>query len=293
MKITHLLFCALGTFVLAPRADAQVLYGAIASNSPGELFILNPATGATVQDIGPLNDSLGVNYGITGLAFNPVTGVLYGSTANGSSYGAATKKQLVTINPATARVTVIGPFTAAASGTMTDLAFTAAGQLYGINSNGGANLNSINILTGAATQVGIAGPTFTAGGGLAISLAGVFSGTPTQTQYGTYDPTTGVYTNIGTPALPAGGGAYAALAFDSLGTLFGLNSGPGSPPATHLVTIDPATATVTDIGASVPALDAIAFGPAAVPEPGTMALLFGPVAVGLVRAVRRRKAMTT
>ena len=29
-----------------------------------------------ISDIGPLNDGVGVNYPVTGLAFNPVTGVL-------------------------------------------------------------------------------------------------------------------------------------------------------------------------------------------------------------------------
>ena len=58
--------------------------------------------------------------------------------------------------------------------------------------------------------------------------------------------------------------------------------------ATHLTTIDPATGAVTDIGASIAAIDAIAFQPSPIPEPGTLALLAGPFAFGLLRTMRRR-----
>jgi hypothetical protein len=59
--------------------------------------------------------------------------------------------------------------------------------------------------------------------------------------------------------------------------------GPGSPPPTHIVTINTATGAVTDIGASVNSLDAIAFKP--VPEPATLALF----AVGLAAIVAARR----
>ena len=263
---------ALAAVVLAGPAPAQVLYGATASGGPGELFVLNSATGGVVQDIGPLNDALGANYPITGLAVQPATGVLYGSVANSNP---ATRARLVTIDPLTARVTPIGPFNTGVTNaqgvpaTMADLAFTPAGQLYGVASLNRPDLYAIDLLTGQATLVGSSGvDVSTSGGGLAVSPAGVFYGTPTASRFGTYDPATGTYTNIGQPTFPAGGGAYGALAFDGT-TLYGLNgAGPGTPPATHLVTIDPATGAVTDIGPSVGGLDAIAFAPAAVPEPG-------------------------
>lgn len=261
------------------RADAQVLYAARGAGQTGELYTLNPTTGAMIQDVGPLNDVGATNYGMTGIAFSPASGTLFGSTAGNI---AATAGNLVTINPANAQVTVVGPFNIGAGVTMTDLAFGPSGQLYGISSVGGANLYTIDVLTGQATQVGPAGPTFTSGGGLAISSAGIFNGTPTTTQYGTYDPTTGVYTNITNPAKPAGGGGYGALAFSGAGVLYGMNlrEGAASGHLTHLVTIDGPTGTVTDVGASVPAIDAIAFSPTPVPEPGTFALVATAV-VGL------------
>ena len=154
---------------------------------------------------------------------------------------------------------------------MADIAFDSAGILYGVGSIGGPNLYTINTSTGQATVVGSTGLTSTTGGGLAISSAGVFYGTPTSTRYGTYDSVTGAYTNIANPAKPAGGGGYSALDFNG-STLYGLNTGPtpvgGTTPPTHIVTIDPSTGTVTDFGASLDSLDAIAFQP---PAPGSQA----------------------
>jgi hypothetical protein len=82
MKIIHAILCALATLLLAVQADAQTLYASSAAGGPGALYIINPANGALVVNVGPLNDAFGVNYPITGLAFNPGSGVLYGSTGN-------------------------------------------------------------------------------------------------------------------------------------------------------------------------------------------------------------------
>jgi hypothetical protein len=256
MKTKYILLSLLGIITAISRADAQTLYGAT-SGGHGELYTLDPSTGGIVRDIGPLNDSGAVNYSVTGLAFNPLTGVLYGST------GGVSGTKLLTINPANGSVTVVGSFNAG-SATMTDLAFDASGNLYGISSSGGANLFTINVSTAAATKVGGSGVAFTEGGGLAISSAGIFYSAPIPGEYGTYDPGTGAYTHITAPANPAGAsGSYVALAFNG-SILYGddLVAGSGGG-VTHLVTIDPATGTVTDIGPSVTHLDAIAFQPAA------------------------------
>ena len=150
-----------------------------------------------ITDIGPLHDALNVNYPITGLAFHPITGVLYGSTGNAGT----TDALLVTINPLSALVTVISSFNAGpvnSSGTpatMSDIAFDSTGNLYGIASVGGPNLYSINVDTAQATLIGANGvSTSTTGGGLAISPGGVFYGTPTASRFGTYNSGTGAYT---------------------------------------------------------------------------------------------------
>lgn len=264
--------------------EAATLYGATAAGAPGELYTIDPTTGAMVAHIGPLNDAQSVNYPITGLAFNPLTGVLFGSTGNAGAVDA----MLVTINPATALVTPIGIFNAGPTNsggspaTMADLAFDSAGNLYGVGSIGGPQLYSINILTGQATVIGGTGLTSTSGGGLAISSGSIFYGTPTASRFGTYNSGTGAYLNIANPAKPAGGGAYGALDFDG-NTLYGLNVGPGSPPPTALVTISPA-GVVTSIGLSINSLDAIAFQ---VPEPGSIALLVLAGSMAFIRRLRK------
>jgi hypothetical protein len=281
MMFLRSLMIALSAFVLfVPQVDAATLYGATASGSPGNLYKLDLSTGAALENVGPLNDALGTNYPITGMAFHPVTRVLYGSTGNNP---ADTAGLFVRIDPATALVTVIGPFNTGVTNsggtpsTMADLAFDASGNLYGVSSIGGPQLYSIAINTGQATVIGNSGLTSTTGGGLAISSGGVAYGTPTASRYGTYDLGAGTYTNITNPTKPGGGGAYAALEFDpTTGVLYGLNSAPGSPPPTFLATIDPPTGTVTSVGGSVQALDAIAI----IPEPGTFALLLVSLVVG-------------
>jgi hypothetical protein len=140
---------------------------------------------------------------------------------------------------------------------------------------------------GQASLIGGTGLTSTSGGGLAISSTGTFYGTPTSSRFGTYNSGTGTFTLIANPAKPAGG-AYGALSFDGNGRLYGLNVGAGSPPPTHLVTINTTTGAVTDLGASVGSLDAIAF---AVPEPATASLL-GAMA-GMADAQTSERAMTT
>src|SRR3954464_8977662 len=96
----------LGLILVLPGvATAANLYASTAAGAAGELYIISTANGSPGQDIGPLNDALSVNYPITGMAFSPSTGVLYGSTGNAG----AVDGLLVKINPATAAVTVVGP----------------------------------------------------------------------------------------------------------------------------------------------------------------------------------------
>lgn len=276
---------ATAMFAVCASSEAATLYASTSAGGPGQLYTIDPASGAVIQNVGPLVDSFNVNYPITGLAFNPINGLLYGSTGN-SVPGTAAK--LVLINPLTAQVTVIGSFNAGNAGnpaTMADLAFDSAGNLYGIGSVGGPQLYSINPFTGQATVIGGTGLTSTTGGGLAISPAGGFFGTPTSTRFGTYNPITGAYANIANPTKPVGG-AYAALDFSG-NTLYGLDLGPGPDLFTHLVTIDPATGAVTDIGGSVGSLDAIAF--ATVPEPNSASLILGFLGLAGMLKLRVRK----
>src|SRR4026207_1306943 len=126
------LWTLLALVLVIPRIALADLYASTAAGAAGELYIISTANGSQVQDIGPLNDAVGSNYPINGMAFHPSTGVLYGSTGNAGAVDAT----LVTINPATARVTVVGPFntgifnTSGTPATMADTGFDSAGHLY-------------------------------------------------------------------------------------------------------------------------------------------------------------------
>ena len=125
-------------FAISQSAVGADLYASTAGSGQGELLILDPATGGLITDVGPLNDSTARNFGMTGLAFDPVSGVLYGSSASGNP-DQTTRNQLVTINPATGLVTPIGDFGISAS--MSDIAFDPITHvLYGIGTVGGASL---------------------------------------------------------------------------------------------------------------------------------------------------------
>ena len=246
---------------VAARSNAADLYAASGAGSSGELYILNPATGATITDVGPLNDSTSRNFGMTGLAFDPVSGVLYGSSANANA-DASTRGQLVRINPATGLVTPIGSFGLAAGGTMTDIAFDPVTHvLYGLPSNGGASLFTIDPATGLSTLVGDSGFTATNGGGIAVNSSSTIYSSPLPANFGTYDKTTAPTPTSRPQLCPTA--AATALKFNG-DVLYGLevrNTTTGLPP--HLVTIDTTTGAVTDVGTTTADfLDGIAFKPA-------------------------------
>jgi hypothetical protein len=278
--------------------DAGTLYGATAVGNSGELYILDSSNGSVIKDIGPLHDAEGRLYPMTGLAFDPITHVLYGSTADATTANLDTASRLVTINPNTAEVIVIGEFNIGNSGipaTMTDLAFAREGYLLGINSNGPPDVYFIDVNTGGTSET--LGNTVlrfpsTEGGG--IALRGDTYLAPTANEFGVvrlvqhcalgYCWQVPTYISISNPDKPAGGGNYGALDFDG-DVLYGLNVGPGSPSHTHLVTIGGGGA-VTDLGPSVDWLEAIAF----IPEPSTgLLMVVGLTALAGCRVIRRRQ----
>jgi IPTL-CTERM motif len=239
------------------------------NGAPGQLFIVSQANGAASL-IGPIRE--GVNpISITGLAFQPGTGVLYAVSGGGGT----DPRSLFTINTANGAATRIG-----AAGVLqaSDINFGPGGVLFawqqGIN-----QLATVNLATGVPTPLGASGIAGTTGGGLAINAVGTAFLSATGAN-GTLD-TVNTATGAGTTGPALTGAPFTAamnsMAFNNGGVLFAVNSDTGGPANTTLVTINTTTGAVTNIGALPLNIDGLAFGPAvptnAVPTLGTWALI--------------------
>ena len=261
--------------------EAQVLYGADGEGGNlANLYVLNPATGAIVSTIGP------IGFSVTGLAFQPSTGVLYGTT--GAAVGTPS---LIRINTTTGAGTLIGPN---GTGPVADITFRADGTLFGWT-QASFDLVTVNLVTGTATVVGDAGIS-TNGSGIAFSPAGIlfFAGSNSNGALRTINPATGAPTTVVTLNGGPSPSPVNALAFNGDGVLYGSVRGSGFPTFTagFLVTINTTTGLVTNLGTTVPRLDAIAFRPAPpapVPALSQWAMIaLGVLVVGSFLLLRRR-----
>jgi outer membrane autotransporter protein len=249
-KVVIILVVCLGIAIRQELAARDILFGAIGGGTLSDLYILNPANGAATS-LGP------TGFSISGLRFDPTTGVLYGSTANiGASRGS-----LITLNPNTGTGTLVGSF-GVPNHTMADIAFTRNGRLYGWAEPSLDDLHIINKATGAATDVGNAGLS-TFGSGLAANSADVlyFTGNGPNGALRIVDKNTGLTTIVATMSgAPLPNGSVNALAFDSRDVLYAINGGDNGPnsPA-HLVLINTTTGAVTDLGPTLRGMDALAF----------------------------------
>ena len=287
VKRAILILLALSAFDPASQA-AETLYVATGSKgAAGVLYTVNPNTAAFTQ-VAPILVG-GSPIGMTGLAFNPLNGVLYGVTGLESPNFV---RNLVTINPATGAATVVGVILDPDFGSslgLTDLSFRSDGTLFGISPS---EMYTINLSNAALTTIGPTGENVP-GGGLAFSPSGaLFSAGKATGTLDTLNTSTGART-VG-PTLtnsPHAGdlGAMTALAFNSAGTLFGSDSDRAQNGATtvavDLVTINTATGVVTNVGVLPNDIDAIAFSP--VPEPSSLALV--AIGAGIVGYLRHRR----
>lgn len=282
----------------------SVIYAATGSKGvAGALYTIDVNSGAILSTHNLVDNATGGGVGLTGIAFNPLTDTLYGVTVSltpNQPNSNTVASSLVTIDPNTGQVTVIGSLSPAIS----DISFASDGTLYGFQAGMPYSLATIDPTTGNETTIGNANiPDFTVGGGLAFSPSGTLylSATGATGTLDTLDRTTGTrtpgHTLSGAPndfGGPLGNGTLNALAFDSAGTLFASNSdngGAGTDASVELVTINltpdvNGNLDITDLFGLPNNTDAIAFAP--IPEPSTSALLaIGLVAV-LCLAARRR-----
>jgi hypothetical protein len=276
---------ATGALCASAASAAPVLYGATGVTATdtlpaSNLYTINPDTGATTS-VGSIGKA------VTGLAFDGTDGTLYGVTAGVQLAG--TTRDLLKINPATGASTVVGSM---GVNEIEDIAVSPLGQLYGWNETGD-DLYSISKATGAVTKVGEAGLGVTFGNGISFDRNGAFWGM-LDGDFGhvfKIDPATGAVTTTATrlTGSPIKSGTQISsldTACDGL-TMYGVVNDFGG--ATNLVTIDLATGAITNKGASLTALDAIAWGgcpppPQSTPGgtvPATLSLSLGaPVTFG-------------
>src|SRR5258708_14228827 len=99
--LRHALAATVFHFLAATTTHAQsrnILYGGRGGSNLNDLYILNPSNGSVLIDLGP------TGFSISGLAFDPTTGILYASTARrGMPTGS-----LLTLDPTTGASTVVG-----------------------------------------------------------------------------------------------------------------------------------------------------------------------------------------
>ena len=230
-----LLAISAGIFLTAGNAPAAMIYAATGGSSSGSLYTLDGTDGSATL-VGALVDGSGNAYALSGLAFHPTTGVLYGATSNSSPTATA---HLVTVDPLTGLVTDIGLF--GPGSTMSDITFVGS-TLYGMRSASGHLLTTINLLTGAATDIAGSGTGAFGGGGLAASSSGLMFLTPDSATnppgslytIDTAGTRTFVATLSGAPVVSSGGGMFInAMDFDG-STLLGINNtSGGGGGATH------------------------------------------------------------
>lgn len=251
-------FLAITCLFLGGSSRAQVLYAATGSvGSAASLYTVDPATAVSTL-VAPVTIG-GAPIALTGLAFHPTTGVLYGITGGAPSNF---RRSLVTIDASTGAATLIGTYTPTI---ISDITFGGDGTLYGWVTttnppNGIKELCSLNLTTGAVTLIGPPQGGVTEGGGLSFDTGGILyaaAATSTGSLY-TVDKTTGTIT-AGPTLAGMPGHALNALAQSPANVLYGADSDRGVVPAVNLVRIDTATGALTVVGPLPAQTDALAF----------------------------------
>ena len=261
---TLLMVSALASQVWAgpPGCQTFELFGAtnLGANVSSTFHVLNPTTGSAT-----LLGSIGFSV-VSGMAFHPTTGILY---ATGLSLVDGRGK-LITIDPCTGVGTEIADISqggAIFSIPFDDLSFRrlASGEatLYAVIL-GGPRLATIDIVTGQLVFV-----TALPGGGGGTGIAFRPPGGLTEVMYfgsiggfGTYNPVTNVPIVLGPLSYPGFTGATDlrpnAFELKQAGSPDILYASIVSSSGNWLATIDAGTRVVTQIGPTVPQLEAIA-----------------------------------
>lgn len=276
---TQQLFASLAVAVMTlvvsinPVSAAETLYGTTGSGgAASSLYRIDPTTGAST-----LVGAIGFNE-VVSIDFNPITGTLYGIANNGGG-----SKSLITISTSTG----VGSFVAGLSPSFQspDMSFGPTGTLYSWSEPFPDNLNTVNIVTGATTEIGPSGVS-TLATGLDVRSDGTIFMKSANNMY-TVDATTGAATYLFSLAGPS---FENVLAFNTVDKLYTVDRYSGN---SDLYSIDLTTQSATLIGATgLSSLGALAFVPnfevtSPVPEPETYAMLLA--GLGMLGFMARRR----
>jgi len=282
----------LGGCALYAASSGQVAGPAPATNTP-QIVELYPSTGAILRKVANLP------VGIGAMAQDPTTGIVYAVNSPGFQPPSGTTRSLETVDLRSGNVTIIGPLGATGFRFgIADLAFRNDGTLFGWSENSD-DLITINKATGAATVIANAGIS-TFGSGLEFDTAGrlILAGGGGNGKVYQLDPATGLPTTLGNmTGAPGPGFPVNALSLGPDGNLWGSNFLTFPPTANaHLIRMNPTTLAVTDIGASLQRMDAVAWICMAPPVPTmpqwiTWLLAATLIVVGAWQIRRRRHVM--
>ncbi|HEX4332748.1 MAG TPA: hypothetical protein VH040_11460 [Usitatibacter sp.] len=257
--ISRIVAAAIAVACFAAHAAAPSLYvasvrsGGVNSDAPisGNLYTVNLSTGAS-QLVGAIRLPGSRAVGVTGLAFHPKSGILYGITSEQSPNE---PHSLITIDPNTGAATLIGDLGFICS----DVTFNSQAVLYAWMQTT-SQLGTVDLSTGAVTRIG---RPHAAGSpsGIAVDPNDMIYVT-TKGASGTLDNvdlTTGEI-QVGPPLTGAPFSTQiSAMSFSPSGLLLAINSNGGSPANARLVTINSASGAVATIGNLPDDSDALAF----------------------------------
>ena len=274
MRRASLLTCAAFAAFFAVSAAAQTLYAVSVRtySDPsyhgveGNLYTVDPDTAAT-NLVTSMNVSGRTPVGLDGIAIHPRTGVFYGITAPTS---AVIPRTLVILDPTTGSVTPVGELSLVGS----DIEFEPDGTLY-MWLPLSSQIGTVNLDSGAVTPRGKPVGNGAVKGGFALIGGGkaLVAGTGGAGTLDTVDLDTGeIHTGP-----PITGAPFPDLINGMIlspkGVLYGINTSFGRSTQANLISIDPRTGKVTNIGALPNDTDALAFGPATSPKDMTASLM--------------------
>lgn len=212
------------------------------AGAPSSLYRINPVTGATI-----LVGATGFN-GVTGIAFDRTTGILYGVV---SDLGGTGDQQLITINP----LTGVGTFIGDTGHQIPDIAIGTDGIIRGWTEDQGVGDDdpiTINKTTGAVTVTAVSSLN-TAQTGVAIAGPNLLYIKNGDDLY-----TVGQFTGTDTFLWTFPNDMNNLLENNPDGTLI---SGFRDVTSTQLYNLDPATGVQTALGISNVRLSGIAYAP--------------------------------